>query len=71
LSKWVKEEKLCLVIASIPLGHWTCPENSQNSNKIFKKSLIWITHARGSVLSPLTIQRSKNLHKEASLDGVS
>jgi len=39
--------------------------------KIFKKSLIWITHARGSVLSPSTLQRSKNLHKEASLDGVS
>ena len=67
LSKWVKEEKLCLVITSIPLGHWTCPENSQNSNKTLKKSSIWITHTIGSVLSPLPIQRSKNLLKEASL----
>jgi len=34
LSKWGKEEKLCLVITSIPLGHWTCPEHSQNSQPI-------------------------------------
>jgi len=46
---------------------WTCPENSQNSNKTLKKSSIWITHTIGSVLSPLPIQRSRNLHKEASL----
>jgi len=66
LVKIGKGRKKSYVLSSHP-SHWGIGL-VQRILRIQTKHSIWITHIIGSVLSPLPIQRSKNLHKEASVD---